>query len=1199
MGMQGLFFLTNKFCWRNLRVYGLVFLILLPILCFSQVTPGINTGNPNYPFPQFKSYTGGATTLAQKNPVGVPHAEMEQRVRDAYTNICNNMKYEGTVVAGIKYIQPNNALPISHCTCVEADGYYLLAAAYMGDKTTFDGYFMWMHDRQFQKTRRYMDNVLNSPSYYYSPGISGAGSFGNPTSPAGGALGGNSAADGDVDVALALLMAWKQWGDMSGITPPAPYTGGQISYKAEAIKYIRTMVDTLTYFPSLPQKKYVSGDIGFDGYMKSGDTWNETSVWAQSGQPGFTVTPERTGGDANFVDYHAPAYFRDFADMLQAEAQPAWSINQYRRGDASCDWVMGQAYAQGFIPWIGKYQITGTTVNFSTFISGGEDFRYGWRTILNYLWHGAPTYTWNPTSHQFTAGTNTYNRDMALRFANFLHHPESAPYSNTCFNAAASVPGLLVGGPSNIRWEYTMSGTGGGSFLLPMPYGPASPSAVVANNWDLMAQLFRQCVISFDDQGGGGAQRYLTANPQYFHEWFRLLGMLVLTGNFHSPMQVAPAANLKVYKSVNKTFAYVGDTITYTVSYRNYGKPDGTNVVIKDTLDAGYQYISGSSTKAVSASSNILTWNIGTVKGMNTGVVSQTLDSLKFKVVVLPGAPSRICNCASITENGVFHWKSNEYPNRITEVMERNCVDILSQKPLTLTKKVDKASANPGDVLTYTIVVKNRSIPFLNGGRPGVYVSGAHDGVTAAQTSLLLKYRVTHGAHEPLINYKNYRVSYYANQTPVPTWGIVTTIAEGTADPVTSVNALPTLTQQALVPGANWNHRFIITFPNRKATTTVKLTDNRGDRSKIHEGALEPLRLVNQLNAGWVNFNALDDWSAETGIVAADGAAYYPITNDWTDPLLPNVLVNKIHPDQCNTIANTVKKQLVEEWDGYTWRRIYGDAPVSGRELTNIQVKDNLPPEVNTVNFVAGYPTGTLSGSTITWPVISQLLTGDSVVYKFSVTVKAPCTNPNATNTVTAKATNEPLVTSTVNTSINTCALALEIIDFKGHSVNANLNKLEWMVTDDLQGMTYEIERSMDGITFETIGKEISKQDASLSYHSWNTESLSGLVYYRLKYIDEDSRLTYSKIISISNSDFASIKVFPNPFSGKTTLLLPENIDEEVLVEISDLLGKELFHQKFKGSDKKIELSLPFSSGTYILKIHAGSKIKVIKLISE
>lgn len=1165
---------------------------------YAQITPAINSGNPNFPFPQFNGYIGGGNTLALQNPVGVPHAEMEQRMRDAYMNVCNNMKYEGSVVAGIKYIQPNNTLPISHCTCVEGDGYYLLAAAYMGDKTTFDGYFMWMHDRQFQKTQRYIDGVTNSPNYYYSPGISGAGSFGNSTNVYGGALGGNSAADGDVDVALALLVAWKQWGDLSGITPPAPYTGGQISYKAEAIKYIRTMVDTLTYFPSLPEKKYISGDIGFDGYMKSGDTWNETSIWAQPGQPGYTVRPERTGGDQNYVDYHAPAYFRVFADMLQAEAQPSWGINQYRRGEASSDWVTGQAYAQGYIPWIGKYQVTGTTVNFTNANPGGEDFRHGWRTILNYLWHGAPTYSWNPTTHQFVAGTNTYNLDMAKRFATFLRNTENPPYNNNCFNAAASVPGLSIGGPSNIRWEYTMAGTGGGAFVLPMPYGPVSPSAVVANDWDLMSQLFRQCVITFDDQGGSGAQRYLTATPQYFHEWFRLLGMLVLTGNFHSPLQMTPAANMKIYKAVDKTFAYVADTITYTLSYRNYGKLDATNVVIKDTLDPGYQYLVGSSTKAISVSGNILTWNIGTVKGMNTGVLSQTLDSLKFKVVVQANAPSRICNSAGITVNGVFHWQTNEYPNRITDVMERNCVDILSQMPMTLTKTVDKTTANPGEVLTYTIVVKNRPTPFLNGGRPGVVVSGAHDGVSTSQSALLLKYRITHGAHEPLINYKNYRVSYYVNQTPIPTWGLVTTISEGTTDPVTYVNTYPTLAQQTLAAGATWNHRFILTFPDRRATTTFKLTDNRGDRSKIHEGALEPLRLVNQINAGWVNFNALDDWSAETGIVAADGGAYFPITNNWTDPLVPNTPVTKLHPDQCGTVSSTIKKQLVEEWDGYTWRRIYGDAPVSGRELNNVVVRDILPAEVTFGSFVGGFPTGTVSGGVITWPTITQLLTGDSVVYKFTATVKSPCTNPLVVNTVNAKATNEPLITATVGTSISGCVLPLHLLKFEAHISSPSTVQLDWTVVDDRLGERYEVQRSMNGITFESIGTIIATQASSLADYVWNTEMIPGKSYYRLQYQDDAHTIRYSEIISVNHFNVDQIYASPNPFSGNT-ILYGFGTEEKIQLDVFDVTGKEIQSFQAKPSNGKIELNSPFPAGVYYLRITVDQQVKMIKLISE
>src|SRR6185437_14460200 len=261
-----------------------VLFILYCIQSFSQITFNINSGNPQYPFPQFLGYTGASNTLANNNPVGVPHAEQEQRTRDAYQILTNNLTYNilkggatSTVTVGTtKYIMPNKTLNGTICGCAEGDGYNMLAAAYMADKATFDGYYMWMHDRQFQKTARYIDGVVNSPTYAYSPGISGAG---NSTSldVLGGGLSGNSPGDGDEDIAMALLVAWKQWGDNGRIggTGTTDFSGNPIYYKTEAIKYIKTMVDTVRFSISYPTLEYVVGDIGLDGYQKGGDSWGE------------------------------------------------------------------------------------------------------------------------------------------------------------------------------------------------------------------------------------------------------------------------------------------------------------------------------------------------------------------------------------------------------------------------------------------------------------------------------------------------------------------------------------------------------------------------------------------------------------------------------------------------------------------------------------------------------------------------------------------------------------------------------------------------------------------------------------------------------------------------------------------------------------------------------------------------------------
>src|SRR6185437_9179083 len=262
-------------------------------------------------------------------------------------------------------------------------------------------------------------------------------------------------------------------------------------------------------------------------------------------------------------------------------------------------------------------------------------------------------------------------------------------------------------------------------------------------------------------------------------------------------------------------------------------------------------------------------------------------------------------------------WTSNQYPNDQTATMERNCVDILTDNPISITKTASANTVQVGNNVTYTIVVKNQSVPFLNGGRIGVTVAAANGGLSASSNSLTLKYRIYHGAHEPLIDYKNYRVSYYLNKPGPPTWIPTYTINEGVA-------TTPTASQQTLSAGATWNHRFLLTFPDQLATITPFLNFYNGQTRYIHQGATVPQRLVFYINdAANTSYNWTTDWSSEATAQATDAAPYWPVTNDWTNPWNTNQPVTKYTPFSCsNDVTTTVAKQLVEEWDGYTWRRI-------------------------------------------------------------------------------------------------------------------------------------------------------------------------------------------------------------------------------------------------------------------------------------
>jgi gliding motility-associated-like protein/uncharacterized repeat protein (TIGR01451 family) len=992
-------------------------ILLLPQLLFSQVPININSGNPAFPFPQFSAYeyTQGhkLENLANKNADGLTHAEMEKRIREAWLIMSNAFAYDADSHAGVKYIKSNIGCPYD---CSEGAGYAMIAAAYMGDKTTFDGIWFREHDIRLVKHPRYRDGIVPRPGYLY-----GDNSLAEP--------GGDSATDGDVDIALGLLMAWKQWGNNSGYLNSS---GQAISYKQEALSVIRGLVESKN--SGFGDCRSVTGVVGIDGYLKNGNTWTEITDWASSQNP----CPEFKGPQQLHVDYVAPAYFKEFAEFLKVEGDAndlTWNVPQFLRAEASSDWFMGELFKQGSntVPIAGWVSLDASNkATFSNF-NEGEDFRYAWRTILNNTWHGDPTVTWNPTSHQAIAGGNVFNKDMGKRFSKFLSNPSIA--GNTCIAPGGGLP-MTFQGPSQVVWSYNPNtGLSNGGFPLNWVSGTGSPSAVTAQDFDLMGKLFRQCAIEWEQESGLN----LDSKPRYFHGFFRLLGMLVLTGNFEAPMAVKPEANLKIYNKVDKTVAFTGDQVTFTYSYRNYGSVAAQNTKITDIIPTGLEFVSATGGGINTAGT--VTWTIGNVAGFTSaGGILPTSGEVKVTCKVSKGFSGRLCNPASITTTTGKGWTSNEFPNEVTAVMQRNCVDII-EKALEIKKTVDYTIVNPNDIVTYTVDFKNSSVGgYINGGRSGINFAYARGSNPANGDTQGIKVRLYHGAAEPYINYENYRVSLFLNDntysciagtTGCPNgWAFRNTIYEGG-----NVNGIK-VSQENIVPGSDargaWNQRVIVQFADQLCGPTPHLLRYYG-LPRIHEGGGQPLRAVWDLytsNYGSVNWS--DDWSWDANASDLNGGFYYPITNDWTDHYNPNKPVNIYHNEACEKPTKTVDNVLVEEWDGYVWRRVFGSGPVPGRDVENVVVTDILPKGFTFIDFVGSNPLG-IAPTTSTLPdgrteikwEIPRLQIGQNGILKYRARANfssGVCQRADEIqkNTASIKADNESPIPASVDVTV-TC----------------------------------------------------------------------------------------------------------------------------------------------------------------------------------
>ena len=1006
----------------------------------------INTNDPTFPFPQFLEYKAGKS-LAANNAEGVTHADMEKAMREAYQIMMHRAIYTGQTYNGVKYIKfsplvvPGNP---GGFFCSEGDGYALLAAAYFADKATFDGLWMWIHDNRLSAVKRYHNCVGLRPTYPHGSGMAG---WDNDETAAIGAGNINSAADGDYDIAMALVIASKQWPAGMGINDAC---GNTISYKAEALKMVKVLVDTLYYSKdgngsAANLKGYLSGDVGIDGYIKSGNTWDELTDWRYSAAntlfPWAKDHTDVASEDSKYVDYNSPAYFREFAIFLEENpGSTAWQISQYKRAAASGDWTIKQMYDKGYIASAGNYTVSdnGSVTTFASF-SPGEDFRCSWRTILDYVWHGNPDSTWNPVTHQVVSGGNTFEYDMALRHKEFLKFPGNLP--STSANAFC---GLLGSSPdpgqpkwkgvAQLQQQYLPNGTMQTDNGVNWMAGTGTPAAVASGDLDVTAELYRQCELVWDDVSGLATmpayQRYIGSTPKYFHGWYRTLGMLTASGNLHAPEKMVKAANMKVYMDVDKTFAYEGDILNYEVSYRNYGSADATGVNIITTVDPSYKIVSA---PGGVISGNTITWSIGTVPGFKTNALAATEGVRTFIVRVNP-IPSAmiVCLTSTVTSSNAPTWTSNEYPNNATYTMERNCVDLLKDRVLAVTKTTDRSVMNPSDVVNFTLNFENKtgSNLWLNGGRDRVIVSYANyaDNVgTGLDRNFYQFYRIWHTAHEAYINLGNYRVSYFMNDAAAIGEYNAGTNPTGWTATVDNDNDLlkygynpPTspmkFTYQKIPWGqdanGSWNQRIVTQFAPVLSATSMHVYDKLNGDYLLHKGVVGPsiIRTLLRSNPSTVLMPRLiDDWSFSTGIKTSDQDgqedSYYPVSPSFTNfnsaPKFAPVAVTNYSKDACGGPVQNFTKVLVEEFDGYTWRRVAGNGPLPGRETYNVIVTDSIPIELawsaftddNAVGITATYtalPGNTKFSGYVKWS-IPVMLTGETGNLSYKTIAKSPC----------------------------------------------------------------------------------------------------------------------------------------------------------------------------------------------------------------
>ncbi|MBC7865851.1 MAG: T9SS type A sorting domain-containing protein, partial [Bacteroidia bacterium] len=179
--------------------------------------------------------------------------------------------------------------------------------------------------------------------------------------------------------------------------------------------------------------------------------------------------------------------------------------------------------------------------------------------------------------------------------------------------------------------------------------------------------------------------------------------------------------------------------------------------------------------------------------------------------------------------------------------------------------------------------------------------------------------------------------------------------------------------------------------------------------------------------------------------------------------------------------------------------------------------------------------------------------------------------------------------------------LPIELLEFNAVK-NSTAVDVSWITESEKDCDYFLVERSVDAINFETIGKIKGTGTSELknNYLLKDERPLNGISYYRLKQFDFNGKFSYSKIVSV-NFDYGNkLSVFNQHVSNDNLIFSVScACKKPVMVDLYNLTGQKIWSSQNEISSGIINVSIPvnsFSHGIYLLKVSDGNETVTRKL---
>lgn len=253
----------------------------------------------------------------------------------------------------------------------------------------------------------------------------------------------------------------------------------------------------------------------------------------------------------------------------------------------------------------------------------------------------------------------------------------------------------------------------------------------------------------------------------------------------------------------------------------------------------------------------------------------------------------------------------------------------------------------------------------------------------------------------------------------------------------------------------------------------------------------------------------------------------------------------------------------IEPFTGQT-AMVYGYSQAGSTMITALEITSNGLPifDLNSIDISVdgngASPTITLTGYrnniAVSGATMSMVLANASMgtlLTNFDVSTNPAFLGIDKIRITTSSSTSGALGVDNINASnFTSTPLPLVLTAFSGRQVGKEV-QLDWHTADESGVSSFQIERSLDGQEFETIG---STPAGTAGDHRYYDMAINGKIYYRLKAINEDQNVEYSNIIVVQVNTGVQLYAAPNPVADQTTIYnLPQGV---VHYQLFDITGR-------------------------------------------